>query len=364
MIQRTTQSFLIDKHKTIRQAMRQLNEIGHKELFAIDQDGRLVGALSDGDIRKWILKEGSLEESIDVIYNKNPKKVTKNYDLENVKELMLQLRIESVPVVDRKGIVLAVLTWDDVFAGHVEKHHDALNVPVVIMAGGKGSRLDPFTKILPKPLIPIGEKPIIEIIMDKFSAHAVKNFYISVFHKARMVKSYFDEANAKYNLTYVEETTPLGTVGALSMLKKKIKSDFFVTNCDVIIDCDYAELLAFHRERKHDLTLVVSMRHYVIPYGVCELESGGALKGIKEKPEHDLLVNTGMYIMNPQILNLIPDQTSFNIIDLINAAKAKKLSIGVFPIGSKAWIDVGQWEEYYKSVQELQKGLDKHGVKD
>ena len=350
--------FLIDRCKTVKQAMRQMNELGEKEIFVV-HDGRLLtGSLSDGDIRKWILKEGNLETRVDQICNKTPKTVRKDCGLEHVRHLMLTLKIESVPVINEDNAVEAILTWDNVFAGKLERHREKLNVPVVIMAGGKGSRLDPFTKILPKPLIPIGEKPIIELIMDRFAAYDVKDFYIAVFHKARMIKSYFEDMNDKYRISYVEEEVPLGTVGALSLLKGRLNSTFLVTNCDVIVESDYAEIVRFHQEHDYDLTLVVSCRHYMIPYGVCELENGGTLRSIKEKPEYDLLVNTGMYVMNPRVLEVIPPGRSFDIIDLIAKAKTGGCKIGVFPINEKAWIDVGQWEEYYKSVQDLHKRLE------
>jgi dTDP-glucose pyrophosphorylase len=350
--------FLIPMTFTIKQAMRQINSLGEKELFVIDDSGKLTGALSDGDIRKWILKEGSLESTVEKVFNRNPKFVMHDYILEEVRNLMLSQKIECVPVLSKDHRIEDVLTWDDVFVGKVAKHRGKIDVPVVIMAGGKGSRLDPFTKILPKPLIPIGEKPIIELIMEKFAAYEVKDFYVSVFHKARMIKSYFEDMNPKdFRIHYLEENKPLGTTGGLSLLKGKVKGTFMVTNCDVIIDSDYADLLSFHKDNEYELTLVVSMRHYQIPYGVCELEPGGTLKLIKEKPEHDLLVNTGMYVMNDSLLSLIPHDEPSSIIDLIDLVKMQGGKIGVYPINEKSWIDVGQWEEYYKTVQDLQNKL-------
>lgn len=349
--------FLVHTHLSVKQAMRQINQLGEKEVFVVDRQGCLLGSLSDGDIRKWILAEGSLDESIAKIFNKTPKFVDENYKIEEVKEIMLTYKIECVPVVNMNNVVMTVLTWDEVFAGNVIKEKPVLGMPVVIMAGGKGTRLDPFTRILPKPLIPIGDKPIIEIIMERFATYHVKDFYLSVFHKARMIKSYFEDTKPAYHLHYIEEAKPLGTVGGLHLLKGKVKGDFMVTNCDVIIDSDYSELADFHRANGYDLTIVVSMRHYQIPYGVCELESGGTLKLIKEKPEYDLLVNTGMYVMNDRLLDLIPANEPSSIIDLIAVIKLSGGKIGVYPISEKAWIDVGQWEEYYKSVQEMQQKI-------
>lgn len=348
-------AFLIEKERTVKDAMRQMSDFGQKELFVVDGEGILFGVLSDGDVRRWILNEGDLGRQAGDVCNRSPKTLCGEWEEDAVKKMMLEYRIESVPVLAKDGRIEQVLLWDEVFAGKVPKHRGTMDIPVVIMAGGKGTRLDPFTKILPKPLIPIGERPIIEIIMDKFIEYGTPIFYISVFHKARMIKSYFEETNGKYKIEFLEEQKPLGTIGSLGLLKNRFQQEVMVTNCDVIIDTDYTELLQFHRAKKYDLTLVASMRHYKIPYGVCELAPGGALVTIKEKPEYDLLVNTGMYVISQRAIDIIPDDQSYTVIDLIKDMKAKSLSIGAFPITEKSWIDVGQWEEYAKSVQDLEK---------
>ncbi len=347
-------SFLINYQRSIKQAMRQLSDLGEKDLFVIDEKGMLLGSLSDGDIRKWILKEGSLDASVEAICNKKHQCVDISFDPQAVKDIMLSYKIECVPVVDENRHVVKVLTWDEIFAGKVERILEQLNVPVVIMAGGKGSRLDPFTRILPKSLIPVGDKPVIEVIMDKFAQHGINDFYISVNHKARMIKSYFEDANNKYKISYVEEDKPLGTAGSLRMLQGRLTEPFIVTNCDVLINVDYAQLVRFHQEEGYDLTLVVSCRHYVIPYGVCEISDGGSLKHIKEKPELDFLINTGMYVVNNAILSLLPEGEVFNFNELILKAKAAGFRIGVFPVNEKSWMDVGQWEEYNKTVNGFQ----------
>ena len=349
-MKRKINDFFIDRRETIKQAMHQLSEVGSKQLFVVDANMTLIGALSDGDIRKWILKGGSLRDKTEKICNKNPIKVTKHYVRDFVRETMLRLKIQAIAVVDERNTIVDILTWENIFAGKLSTSKEQLTAFVVIMAGGKGTRLDPFTRILPKPLIPVGDKPVIEVIMDNFSQYGIKDFFISVNHKSRMIKSYFEEMNAGYHLTYVEENKPLGTVGSLKLLEGRIKDSFFVTNCDVLIDVDYAELLHFHQDMKYDLTIIVSCKHYVIPYGVCEIEKGGILKVIREKPEHDLLVNTGLYLMNKKIVSLIPKNKFFNFTDLVLKAKKKGLRIGAFPIPERSWIDVGQWDEYYKGV--------------
>jgi len=344
---------LIRENTTVKQAMKRMGEVGEKQLFVVDDTKALLGALSDGDIRKWILKGGELEGNVESICNKKPKFVKQGYKIEKVKKLMLDKKIACVPVVNEFKEVVDVLIWDEVLGSKVSRHKEKLQIPAVIMAGGKGARLDPFTKILPKPLIPIGGKPIIEIIMDKLSEFGINDFYVTINHKAKMIKSYFEEMNTKYNITYIEEENPLGTSGGLKHFQKKLKGSMLVTNCDIIIESDYSEIMSYHDENQYDLTLVVSCRHYVIPYGVCAIENGGTLKSISEKPEYDLLVNTGMYFVKNTILHLIPDNQHFNITDLINKAQEHRFKIGVFPINEKSWIDIGQWEEYHKAIKVL-----------
>ena len=352
---RKSQSFLINKDSTVKQAMQFMSNIGQKEIFIVDDYNKLFGALSDGDIRKWILKEGSLQERVEEVCNKNPVFVEEDYSAEEVKRLMLSLKIEAIPIVKKTKEVSLILTWNDVFAGTVPKQTAKLTAEVVIMAGGVGKRLDPFTRILPKPLIPINDKPVLEIIMDRFCKYGVEKFYVSVNHKSKMIKYYFEDMNKKYDIHYIEEKKPLGTVGSLKSLlgNQKMNDTLLVTNCDIIIDSDYMDIVKFHNENGNDLTLVVSCKHFVVPYGVCEIENGGLLKSILEKPEYDLLVNTGMYVLEKELLKLIPDNDVFHMTDLMIAAKELGHKIGAFPIHENNWIDVGQWEEYHKAIEKL-----------
>ena len=345
--------FLINQDSTIKGSMKQLSQLGQKELFVVNAAAKVIGALSDGDIRKWIIQGGSLDERVDKIYNADFKFVREDYDLETVKRMMINLKIESVPVINNQGGIQELFIWDEVFGGKVGRQRTSLAIPVVIMAGGKGTRLDPYTRILPKPLIPIGEKPVIEVIMDKFAEYDVKKFYVSVNHKSKMIKSYFEEMNGRYQISYIEEKQELGTAGSLRLLRGRKKGELLVTNCDVLIETDYAELVNFHREHRHDLTMVVTCHHHKIPYGVCEIENGGTLKRLREKPEYDLLINVGMYVVNWDVLPLIPKNKPYNFTDLITRARAAGRKIGVFPINEKDWTDIGQWEEYRKCIRKL-----------
>ena len=218
------------------------------------------------------------------------------------------------------------------------------------MAGGKGSRMEPFTKVLPKTLIPINEKPIIEHIIEQFTNVGCLNYYLTVNYKGKILKAYFEELQPNYNVSFVDEKDPLGTAGSLQYLRGKFDKPFFVTNCDIIIKTDFTSLYEFHRKGGYDITLVASAKEYIIPYGTCELNGKGHLSHINEKPKYDFLINTGLYILNPNILELIPKNKFYHITSLIEDAKKKGKKVGVFPIDDEAWIDVGQWAEYQKAV--------------
>lgn len=347
-------ALLIKSGSRVRDALKQLEETERKTLFVVDGERRLVGTLTDGDIRRWILADGSLEGTVEKICNTDPCVVHGDYDAEWVKEKMLEKRIGSIPVINARREVIEVLYWEDLFGANLtRKLANPIDLPVVIMAGGKGTRLDPFTKILPKPLIPLGDKTVIEIIIDSFVACGVAKFYVSVNYKSKIIKSYFEELNPSYAVEYIHEDKPLGTAGSLSRLRGKIETSLIVTNCDVIIKADYRDIVDHHLSSRNDITLVASLKHYNIPYGVCEIVNGGTLSRIREKPEYNFLVNTGMYVLQPQTLELIPEGEFFHITDLIEKVQKSGGKIGVFPISEKSWIDTGEWIEYKNALKQL-----------
>ncbi|MDH3469336.1 MAG: sugar phosphate nucleotidyltransferase, partial [Gammaproteobacteria bacterium] len=183
--------------------------------------------------------------------------------------------------------------------------------------------------------------------------HGVSEFYLSINYKSKIIKSYFDELNPQYEVAFVYEDKPLGTAGSLSKLKDKITGNFFVTNCDVIARTDYAELLEVHDNAKNDITIVASLKNYRIPYGICEISNGGELKEIREKPEYNFLVNTGVYAVRSHVIDLVPDNSFFHLTDLIEAVKASGGKVGVYPISDHAWLDTGEWGEYRSAVAQL-----------
>lgn len=340
---------------SIKEGWKQLNENTYKILFVVDDKENLIGSVTDGDIRRWLLADHSLQEPISKVMNRQPLTAFETDEDETMRQMMLKHRVECIPIVDLKGRAKRFVFWNTLFnKKETLVAKDKIDIPVVIMAGGRGVRLDPFTKILPKPLIPIGEKPVLEVIVEKFRRFDVKTFYFSLNYRASMIKAYFDEIQRDYELHYIEETTPSGTAGSLHKLQGKIKTTFMISNCDIIIDANYADILRFHRENKCKITLVCSLRHFPIPYGVVEIENGGMLKGIREKPEFDFLVNTGLYILEPELLNHIPKDRVFHITHLIENLRKENEKIGVYPISSTSWTDVGELKEYKDTLMKFQ----------
>ena len=333
---------------TIRQAMKTLNKTAEKCLLVVDEHDKLLGSLTDGDLRRGILSGMNFSENISECYNKDATTFTKgNYTREDAKRVLRERQLDLIPIVDRDDKVVDYLTWSNINEGKQnEKVLD--DVSVVIMAGGKGTRMEPFTNVLPKPLIPIHEKPIIEHIIERFTDTGCSDFYLTVNYKGKILKAYFEELKPDYSVSFVDENKPLGTAGSLQYLKGKFDKPFFVTNCDIIIKADYVNLYEFHQKGGYDITLVASAKEYIIPYGTCELNGDGHLSHINEKPKYDFLINTGLYILNPDVLSIIPPNKFYHITHMIKNLKNSGKKIGIFPIDDDAWIDVGQWAEYKK----------------
>ncbi len=350
---RNPSEYLIHYKKTIREAFKQSTLNKGDFIIAVDDNGNILGLATDGDFRRAIWKEIPLENPVQTIINKNFiffKEDT--YTFDDIKQAFSSIEITQIPIL-KDGSLVDVIFRKDFYENKLKIAHGHLQLPVVIMAGGKGTRLDPFTRILPKPLIPIGEKPIIELILDKFAEYGVKDFYISVNHKEKMICAFLEDFRDKYTITYINEDEYLGTAGALKYFEDKFSDSFIVSNCDVIINSDYVKMSDYHSKGNYDLTIVSSIRHHVIPYGICRLREG-ELESMEEKPAYNFLVNTGLYILNSRVLPFIPNNQQFNMTDLVWALRKENRRIGVYPVSSESWIDVGQWDEYKKAVQSCQ----------
>jgi dTDP-glucose pyrophosphorylase/predicted transcriptional regulator len=351
-------SLLITKDKNIKDAMEAMCHIGKtaaKILFVVDKEDVLVGTVTDGDIRRGLLKGLSFNDNIETITFRKFTSVNHNTPnlLEHVKRLMKKTKIEQIPVVNDRGVILDVFLLIDLFeANKIKVKKKKLPNQVVIMAGGKGMRLDPFTQILPKPLIPVGNKAVIEKIMENFDRCGFSNFVYTLNYKKEFIKLFLSDNNFPYNIGWVEEEEFLGTAGGLSLLKDRIKDTFFVVNCDSMLDADFRRILKWHKDHKSSITIIGCHSEIKIPFGVLQL-SEGKFNKILEKPVHDMIINTGVYLMEPHVLSYVPQSTHMDMNHLIEIASEKE-NICVFPIYD-GWLDIGQWKEYKESVEKIER---------
>ncbi|WP_300440111.1 nucleotidyltransferase family protein [Christiangramia sp.] len=333
--------------------MQHMDEVRSKLLFVCNNN-KFMSVLSIGDIQRAILSNHSLDAEINSILRDRVIIASDQDNVEDIRNLMLQHRIEAMPIVDDEKNVADVIFWDQIFSEKKERVDTLPDIPVVIMAGGKGTRLKPITNIIPKPLIPLGEKPILEWIIDSFNEVGVTNFHLTVNYKQDMIRSYFAHpSETNYNISYFEENKPLGTAGSLHLLKGKLKETFFVTNCDILIKDDYSEMLKYHKSNGNELTAVSAVKHFKIPYGTLEFGENGVLEKIKEKPEYTFFINAGMYILEPHLLEEIPEDEFFHITALIEKIMERNGKVGIFPVSEGSWMDIGQWDEYNKTSKKL-----------
>lgn len=342
----------IQSTTTVLQSLKKMDEAKVKMLFVFE-DKQFLSILTIGDIQRAIIKQVDFNQSVSTIIDLDKQFVTPAETEEQIREKMLALRAECMPVVDKEGNLVDVYLWNEMFKHSVFEQRNKISLPVVIMAGGKGTRLKPITNVIPKPLVPIGDKTILEVIMDQFEGIGCTKFYMSVNYKADMMEFYLSQLDHKYDIEFFMEDKPLGTIGSVSLLKGKISTPFFVSNCDSINDQDYRDVYDYHVQNKNDLTIVTMVKSFRIPYGVIETGEDGIMTALREKPELNYQVNTGVYILNPECINEIPQNEFFHITHLMEKIKSRGGRVGCFPVSEGAWHDMGEWSEYLKMINVL-----------
>jgi dTDP-glucose pyrophosphorylase len=330
-------NFILSSVSTIEQSILQLDKLTLKGLYpvliVVDDSMKLIGTVTDGDIRRFLIKNHNFTEVVTKAANLSPifTRVGNSID----RKLLEQFKI--VPLLDELDRVVDILTSQFMVQktlGHV---------PLVINAGGIGSRLYPYTKVLPKPLIPVGENPIIDHIIQSFVNYGVTSIKVILNYKKILIRSYIDDVWSRLNISYVEESKPLGTVGGLSLLDfSQSKSPFFVlTNCDVTIDHNIESIVDYHVKNRNEITVVSVIYEDKIPYGVLEVNGDSMLSTIHEKPEKSLLISAGVYIINTSLLSLIKTNTYLDMDVFLKKVIKKGYQVGVYPIQSDHWYDMG-----------------------
>ena len=328
--------------------MRKLDETGQRILF-IAPEGKLRAVVTDGDIRKFILRGGALTDPVDSAANYSPKSLLVS-ERGRARAELQKYCIDAIPILNKQGVIT-----DIVFAGGVDvDNRRHAGIPVVMMAGGLGTRLYPYTKILPKPLIPVGEMPIAELIIERFRDFGCNEFSLVVNYKKNMIKSYFNDLEKDYQVRFVDEEVFMGTGGGLCLLKGKMNSPFFFTNCDTLLDADFGDIYNYHRQHGNLITMVCAFKHYTVPYGVVELGEDGSIAAMREKPELNFLTNTGVYVVEPRVVEEMADGEKIGFPDVIERYRKKGEKVGVYPISESSWMDMGQMEELEKMRRKLE----------
>ena len=342
--------YLVPEDISVAEAVRRIDE-GKKKVVLCLRDGRLSGCFTDGDMRRYILRDGNMENPVSRAMNPHPIVFSTLQEAEALAFMKRSLAV-AVPIISESREVVKIYFRDELDGeGAVRQLPE--RVPLVIMAGGKGTRLYPYTHILPKPLIPIGEIPIMDHIIGRFGRYGVEDAYLILNHKRNMIKAYYNEADLPCRIHYVDEDRFLGTGGGLSLLRGKIGSTFFLSNCDCLLDADYTCMYEYHKEHKNALTFILAAKRVGIPYGVVDLARDGTIEMIREKPEYDFLVNTGIYLAEPCVIDCLGDGEHMDMPDVARRLMERGFRVGGYPITEKSWLDMGQLSEMQNMMKEL-----------
>ena len=328
---------VLSPNSTLRDAVNSLNLSGLRIGLLVEDSERLIGTVSDGDIRRGFLSGLSLDSPILNAYNPNPITCGISDDFEKARELMLEHNIQQIPILDKNGKLCGLHTWSE-----VQTRVRLLN-RMVVMAGGKGTRLHPQTKTCPKPMLEVNGKPILEHILRRAINSGVENYIFSTNYLGEQIENYF--GNGKrfgVNISYIRETEPLGTAGSLRLLNLEDPEPFLVTNGDVLTDLDYSSLLEFHKTQETILSLAVRNFEWQNPFGVIDI-AGSRVTSYSEKPVVSSFINAGVYVMDPGIFQHFPSEQKFDMSDLITKLIEEEIEISAYPIHEN-WLDVGNTE--------------------
>jgi len=335
------------KTQTIKDALQIIDKGAMKIAIVLDDEEIVIGTLTDGDIRRGLLKGLTLDSTIENLYFKKPTLATIDESKEQVIQKAISKKLYQIPIVDDEGKLVEVEDLATLLKIGTKRNK------VVLMAGGLGTRLRPLTQDTPKPLLKVGNQPILETIINNFVKHGFINITISVNYKADMIKEYFkDGSHLGANIDYIEETKRLGTAGALSLIKERPQEPFFVMNADLLTNVNFSHLLDFHIYEKSISTMCVREYDYQVPYGVIET-NGSEIVSIKEKPVQTFFVNAGIYTLSPQVFEYIPQNEFYDMPTLFNDMIQDNLKSISFPI-HEYWLDIGRISDFEQAQVEYE----------
>jgi hypothetical protein len=336
---------LISESTSLMNTMRKMDEIGRKLLIVVE-GSRFISLISLGDIQRAIIKNIDLNSPISVIRREASVFGSLENTTDEIRLMMIRIRAEFIPIIDPQSKIVRVYFWNDFFDKDSIRTIEILTNNVVIMAGGLGTRVKPLTNVIPKPLLPVNGRSFLEEIINRFACYSIKDFHISVNYKADLIKFYINSLNLPYNIDFFSEETPRGTIGGISGLNGRFKEPFFVSNCDILIDADYSEIVNFHTNNKFDITLVAAVLSNKSEYGTLTTGETGELISLEEKPQINYKINTGMYLIEPNLIDLIPKEGLFHVTDLIELVRNGGGRVGVFPVSEGSWRDYGTLNAY------------------
>jgi len=340
---------LISPYTTIMHTMKIIDETTMQFATVVDNQNCILGTVTDGDIRRGILKGLSLDAPIKEVMNEFPVYEKVGKPALYYKEYMSKLKLKQLPVVNEKKQIQHIYFADDEDITLMKEN------TVILMAGGLGTRLRPLTDHIPKPMLKVGDKPILETIIGSFKEFGFVNFILSVNYKKDIIKNYFqDGSHLGVNISYLEESKRLGTAGALSLLTEKPNQPFFVMNGDILTKINYEQFLNFHNQTNSIATMCVREYEYQIPFGVIET-NGHQLLSIEEKPIQKSFVNAGIYVLSPDVLNVVPENAFYDMPLLFEKLIELNEAVSAFPL-REYWLDIGRVDDYEKANFEFSGG--------
>jgi dTDP-glucose pyrophosphorylase len=343
-------ALLVAPSASVREALEAITKNSRQAVMVVDGAGRLAGIVTDGDIRRGLLRGITLDAPVADLMNRQPITTAAGTPRAEALALMQQRTLRHLPVVDAAGRLLDVMLLEDLL------RPVPLPNAAVLMAGGDGRRIRTLSEDVPKPLLRVGGKPLLEILIERLRAAGVSTFFVTVRHKSEMIEAHFgDGSRLGVSIRYVREEAPLGTAGALARLPEPLTAPFFLVNGDVVTKCDFLGMLDFHRRCRADLTVGTVSHTVEVPYGVLRVR-GEWLEGVDEKPRLDFIVNGGVYVVEPSVVSLVPRDRPFDATDLIRLLQDRARTVAAFPIRDY-WLDVGRDGDFHRANRDVAEGL-------